>query len=161
MENIVTIGKRLIPLSEIALIEAYDPATSKVTSDRPFKARIVRIDRESVLAEDTPESLAATHGFRVIEDESVAINPSVRFMVEHFAPAEDFKPKRAYRSRLVWRDQDGNTQSKLMLSEAEDLVVLVSGDAVRPPVESRKPVARRRRGLSRRAAAVAPGTGPA
>jgi len=161
MENVVTIGKRLIPLSEVALIEAYDPATSKITSDRPFKARIVLVDRESVLAEETPESLAATHGFRVIEDEGVAVNPAIRFMVEHFAPGEDFRPKKAYRSRLVWRDQDGNTQSKLMLCEAEELVALVLSDAVRPPVENRKPVARRRRGPSRRAVAGAPGTGPA
>ena len=48
MLNTVTIGKRLYPLEQIALVEPFDPAAqSRMQTDRTFQARVVLIDRES------------------------------------------------------------------------------------------------------------------
>jgi len=60
----------------------------------------------------------------------VATNPAVRFSVETFVPADGFAPAKAYATRLLWKDLDGNEQSKLLLSEPETvLAVAVRGDA--------------------------------
>jgi hypothetical protein len=62
--------------------------------------------------------------------DGVATNPNVRFRVESFLPGEGFKPTKPYVTRLLWRDQDGNDQSKLLLSEPETvLAVVVRGKA--------------------------------
>jgi hypothetical protein len=62
--------------------------------------------------------------------DKVATNPAVRFNVETFVPADGFVPNRAYLTRLLWKDLDGNDQSKLLLSEPETvLAVAVSGQS--------------------------------
>ena len=125
MTNTVTIGKRLIPLDHIALVEPFDPAAYPgMKTDKAFKARVVLIDRASVLAEETPEGFAEAHRFRMLADENVATNPAIHFSVETFEPAEGFKPTKPFQTRLLWRDLDGNTQSKLLLSPPD--VVLAS-----------------------------------
>jgi hypothetical protein len=130
MSTTVTVGKRLIPIEHIALIEPFDAtAQSKLQTDRPFQARIVLIDRESVLTEEALEAFAGKHGFRVLSEDGIATNPAIRFNVEAFEPAEGFKPTKPYRSRLLWRDQDGQAQSKLLLAEPERvLAAVVRGD---------------------------------
>jgi len=72
----------------------------------------------------------------------VATNPAVHFRVESFLPVEGFTPARAYMTRLLWRDLDGNEQSKLLLSEPETvLAVTVQGRSdtslARPPITRR------------------------
>jgi hypothetical protein len=131
MTTTVTVGKRLIPLEQIALVERFDPIEHpRIQTYRPFKARVVLIDRESVLTEDTVVAFAEAHGFRRIADEEVASNPAIHFGVETFEPAAGFNPTKPYRSRLLWRDFDGNTQSKLMLSAPEVvLAIAVKGEA--------------------------------
>jgi hypothetical protein len=135
MTTAVTIGKRLVPVAHIALIEPFDPSAHPgMKSDRPFKARVVLIDRQSVLTEEPLESFAAAQGFRFLAEEQIAINPAVRFSVETFAPTEGFEPSKPYKSRLMWRDLDGNTQSKLMLSQPEQvLAIAVNGEGEAPP----------------------------
>jgi hypothetical protein len=125
----VTIGKRLIPLGHIALLEPFDPSAHPgMKTDKAFKARVVLIDRQSVLTEDTVEVFATAYGFRMLASEGVAVSPSVRFGVETFVPAEGFEPNKPYKSRLSWRDRDGNTQSKLLLSAPESvLAIAVTG----------------------------------
>lgn len=124
MTNIV-VGKRHIPLDHIALVEPFDPAAYPgMKTDKAFKARVVLIDRASVLTEETPEAFAEAQGFRMLAGESVATNPAIRFSVESFVPAEGFQPTKPFLTRLLWRDLDGNTQSKLLLSPPE--VVLAS-----------------------------------
>jgi hypothetical protein len=49
----------------------------------------------------------------------------VRFLVETFEPAEGFQPRKPYQSRLKWRDQDGNEQSKLLLTKPETVIAVV------------------------------------
>ena len=135
MSGTVTVGKRLIPIEHIALVEPFDPAAHpRMQTERPFQARIVLIDRESVLTEEAPAAFAEAHGFRMLPEETVATNPAIRFRVETFEPAEGFKPTKPYLARLLWRDLDGNTQSKLLLSKPGTvLAIAVKGEAALEP----------------------------
>lgn len=130
MDNVITIGKRLIPIEHIAFVEPYDPSSNpKLQTSRDYKARIVMINRESVLTEQTPQSFAEQYGFRMLEQDQIATNPSVPFRVETFEPADGFTPSKAFATRLLWRDRDGNDQSKLLLAAPEMvLAVVVRGD---------------------------------
>ena len=151
MTDTLTIGKRLVPLEHVALIEPFDPSSqTRIQSERPFQARIVLIDRESVLTEEAPAALAERHGFRILSEDGIATNPAVHFSVEAFEAAEGFEPKKPYRSRLLWRDQDGQSQSKLLLAEpAHVLAIAVRGEkgpsASPTPAESASRRGRRRK----------------
>jgi hypothetical protein len=130
MSNTVTVGRRLIPFEHIAFVEPFDPATqTRLQTGRPFQARIVLINRDSVLTEEAPDAFAEKHGFRRLGEDGIVVNPAVFFSVEAFEPAEGFNPTKAYRSRLLWRDRDGEMQSKLLLTPPETvLAVAVRGD---------------------------------
>lgn len=134
MNNVITIGKRLIPIEHIAFVEPYDPATNpKLQTSRDYKSRIVMINRESILTEQTPQSFAEAHRFRMLVSDQIATNPSVGFRVETFEPADGFTPSKAFATRLLWRDRDGNDQSKLLVASPETvLAVVVRGEAVSP-----------------------------
>jgi hypothetical protein len=149
----IVVGKRHIPLEHVALVEPFDPALHPgLKSEKSFKARLVLIDRQSVLTEETVDAFAGTHGFRMLKEEGVAINPAIRsFGVENFVPAEGFEPTKPFLTRLSWRDLDGNTQSKLLLSAPEAvLAIAVTGGSEpaapsagggKPSGGSRKPTA--------------------
>jgi hypothetical protein len=132
MSTFVTVGKRLIPPEHIAFVEPYDPsANPKIQTSRDFLARVMLINRDSILIEESPEAFAKANEFRMLAEDNVAVNPAVRFQVETFEPTEGFNPSKPYASRLRWRDLDGNDQSKLLLSKAETvLAVAVKGEAI-------------------------------
>ncbi len=156
MQNVVTIGRKLVPLEHIALVEPFDPASNpEFKPEKPFKSRIVLLNRDTVLAEATPKEFADAHGFRLLTEDDVAANPGVMFQVETFAPTDDFKPTKPYLTRIRWRDQDGNEQSKLLLTKPDSVIAV----ALRGQSESgadRKPPPRRpaRSRASRRQAAA-------
>lgn len=127
-------GKHLLPVEHIALIEPFDPATQKkMKSERPFKARLVLVDRSSILIEQTVEAFAQEHGFRVLADDGIATNPLIHFSVESFAPTESFPTAKQFQTRLLWKDFDEGQQSKLLLSSPEAvLAVAVRGQAAGP-----------------------------
>jgi hypothetical protein len=103
-------------------------------------ARVVLIDRYNVLTEDTVEAFAEANKFRRLPDENVATNPAVRFRVETFEPSEGFQPRKPYQSRLKWRDQDGNEQSKLLLTKPETVIaVVLRGEAAPAPHPQQSP----------------------
>jgi hypothetical protein len=141
MQNIVTLGRRLVPIEHIAFVEPFDPAAnSQFKTEKPYKARVVLINRESVLTEATPASFAETHGFRMLPEDSVATNPAITFKVETFAPSEGFNPAKPYATRLMWRDQDGNEQSKLLLTKPEAVIALALRGQTEPaPAETETP----------------------
>jgi hypothetical protein len=126
MEKVITVGRRHLPLSHIALIEPFelDP-NSDFRPERPFKARVVLLNRETILTEETPQEFAQTHDFRLVAEDSVGINPSIEFRVESFDPTEGFNPTKPYQTRLIWRDADGKDQSKLLLTKPDVAVTLV------------------------------------
>lgn len=126
MQNTVVIGKRLVPLEQVAMVEPVDPVgLAKLQTDRPFQARLVLIDRESVLTEEAVAGFALTHGFRVLAEDGIATNPAVHFRVEAFEPMEGFTPTKPYQTRLLWRDPDGQAQSKLLVTAPEDVLATV------------------------------------
>ena len=135
MTDTLTLGKKLIPLHYIAFVEPFEPSEhTRIRTEKEFKARVVLIDRESALTEQTTEQFAEAHGFRRLEEDGVATNPVVHFRVESFVAGDGFQPRKPYRSRLLWRDHDGNTQSKLLLSEpAVVLRIAVRGESGEDP----------------------------
>ncbi len=152
MSNMFIIGKRLVPVDHVALVEGYQPTSStRLQTTREFSARVVLINRDSILTEDTVEMFAADKNFKVIPGESVAINPRVRFRIETFTPAEGFTPTKPYRTRLIWRDLDGNDQSKLLLAEPETVLEIATGTArATSPEENGAPGQQSRRATTRR-----------
>lgn len=146
--SVLTIGRRLVPKDHIALVEPFDPASHPgMKTDKAFKARVVLLDRQSVLTEDTPKEFAVAHDFCILSEEGVGFNRAVHFQVETFTPAENFVPTKPFRSRISWRDLDGNTQSKLLLSEPSAvLAVAVTGQRVaeEPAAPSDRPDAKPR-----------------
>ncbi len=125
--TILTIGKRLISLDQIAYVEAFDPAANpEFKPEKDFKARLVLLNRDVVLTENAPKEFSEANGFHLLAEDNVAVNPSLAFRVETFAPTESFKPGKAYRTRIKWRDANGNEQSKLLVMEPETVVAELS-----------------------------------
>jgi hypothetical protein len=133
MQDVITIGKRLIPLEQIAFAEPFDPGSNpEFKPEKEFKARIVLLNRDTVLAEIAPQEFAEAHGFRLLAEDAIAVNPCIAFRVETFAPSESFNPHKAYLTRLKWRDPDGNEQSKLLLTKPEAVILIVLRGGAEP-----------------------------
>lgn len=125
--QVITIGKRFVPADQIAFVEVFDPASNpEFKPNRDYKARVVLINRDIVLTEMTPQDFATEHKLRLLADDNVAIGQAIAFRVETFTPTETFQPNKAYLTRLKWRDQDDNEQSKLLLTPPETVVAELS-----------------------------------
>jgi hypothetical protein len=61
----------------------------------------------------------------MLDEDHIAVNPSVAFSVESFSPTDNSKPEKPYATRLKWRDLDGNEQSKLLLTQPETVIAVV------------------------------------
>ena len=61
----------------------------------------------------------------MLAEDNIAANPAIPFRVESFEPSESFNPTKPYQTRLKWRDQDDNEQSKLLLSKPETVIAVV------------------------------------
>jgi len=160
MANSIIVGKRLIPREHIALVEPFDPAANpRIQTTREFHGRVVMVDRDSILIEELPQAFAEANGFRMLEADRIATNPAIHFWVETFIPADGSTPAKAFMTRLLWRDLDGNDQSKLLLSEPETvLAVTVQGQF--DTSYARLPMTRRGRGRRNHPPAKAPVTRP-
>ena len=146
MQNTIHIGRRILPIEQIALIEPFDSETQKnMRSDRAFKAQIVLLNRDSILSETDPLALAEEHAFRFLLKDNVATNLAINFGVETFEAAPEFQPSKPFVSRRLWRDQNGNTQSKLLLTDVEDLISAVVRGQDIPVQAPDKPAGRVRR----------------
>jgi hypothetical protein len=125
MNDLVQIGKRLVPLEEIALIENYTPDASKpLRTEKAFRSRVTMLDKTSVLSEDGIAAFIDTHGFRMITPDSLATNPHTTYWVEKFEPSEAFQPEKPFLTRLLWRGQNGMAHSKLMLAPPEAVLAI-------------------------------------
>jgi hypothetical protein len=129
MQNVITIGRRLLPLEQIAFAEPFDPTTNPdFKSDKEFKSRVTLLNRDAVLAEIPLPEFVDAHGFRLLAEDQVAINPANDFRVEIFTPTENFRPEKPFMSRLKWRDLKDNECSKLLLTKPESVIALVLRD---------------------------------
>jgi hypothetical protein len=121
--QVITIGRRLVPAEQIAFVEPFDPSSNPdFRPEKDFKGRLVLLNREIVLTEQTPEELASENGLYLFAEDTVAVNPTIRFKVETFAPTEKFKPSRPFQTRIKWRDLAGDEQSKLLLTAPETVI---------------------------------------
>jgi len=119
--NIVTIGKLLVPVEQIAFVETFDPASNpEFKPEKPFKGRVVLLNRDTVLTELAPQEFAEANGFHLFAEDNVAVNPLVAFRVETFTATETFKPSKAYLTRLKWFDPGRNERSRLLVTAPED-----------------------------------------
>jgi hypothetical protein len=159
MQDVITLGKRLVPLEQIALIEPFDPASNpEFKPEKDFKSRVVLLNRDTVLAETTPQEFAEGHGFRLLGEDGAAINPAIAFRVETFTPTESFSPQKPYVTRLKWRDPEGNEHSKLLLTQPETVIAVVLRGGVEPDPAAKGPPrpAARSRGARRGARKLEP-----
>jgi len=153
MTNTVTIGKRIIPLEHLVLVEPFSPSENPdFKSPRDFKSRFVMVDRQSVLAEVEPFAFAEQSGFRMLLEDGIAVNAdAIRFSIETFeAAGERFNPTKPYRTRLLWHDKlSGDTHSKLLVTDPQTvLAVVVRGSEAKPgdaPSDSSAPPKQGRR----------------
>jgi hypothetical protein len=146
--QVITIGKRLVPAEQIVFVEPFDPASNpEFKSDKPFKGRVVLLNRDTVLTESTPQEFAAAHGLHLLAEDGLAVSHALAFRVEIFTPTETFNPEKAYRTRLKWQDLDGNTHSKLLVSQPEMVIAELShrepspvgrGEVARRPARKRR-----------------------
>lgn len=131
MQDVITIGKKLVPVEQIAFVEPFDPSSNpEFKSDRPFKSRVVLVNRDMMLSEMTPHDFAGGQGFRMLADDTMAVNHAVGFRVETFSPTESFQPNKPYLTRIKWRDGEGNEHSKLLLSKPETVIAIVLRGAI-------------------------------
>jgi hypothetical protein len=127
MQNSLTFGRRLVLTDQIVCVEPFDSSTQPdLKSDRPYRSRVILLDRTSVLSEDLPEVFVANQKFHLVVEDQIAINPAVSFWVETFTLTEGFKPEKDYNSRLKWRDAEGRVQSKLFVASAEVMLAAVT-----------------------------------
>jgi hypothetical protein len=148
MENVITIGRKHVPIEQIAYVEPFELAPdAEFKPEKPFKGRVVLLDRDTVLTEATPQEFADAHAFRMLAEDSVATNPAVSFRVESFETTEGFKPAKPYQTRLMWRDPTGKNQSKLLLTRPETVIAVAlrgeSSDASTERKQPRRPAQRR------------------
>jgi len=141
--QIITIGKRLVPANQIAVVEPFDPTSNpEFKPEKTYLSRIVLLNRDTILTETSPQKFSDANGFHMLVEENVAINPSLAFGIETFEPSENFRPTKAYRTRIKWRDLDGNEQSKLLVMEPETVVLELSRRGAKPS-EATKPLPQR------------------
>jgi hypothetical protein len=152
--KIVTIGKRMVSLEQIAYIEPFDATSNpEFKSDKAYKGRVVLLNRDTVLSEQTSAEFAAAHDLHLFVEDDVAVNRVIDFKIEIFEPSENFKPSRPYRTRLKWSDDQGSEQSKLLIT-APELAIAGLLDAqldVEQPKAKRAARPAKKRGASRRA----------
>jgi hypothetical protein len=154
--QIITIGKRLVPANQIAVVEPFDPASNpEFKPEKTYLSRIVLLNRDTILTENSPQKFSEANGFHMLGNENIAVNPTMAFGVETFTPTENFKPQKPYQSRIKWRDPDGNEQSKLLIMEPEAVVLELSRRGAAPSEESKPAPERPRRNRRRVRAAEA------
>ncbi|HVR55666.1 MAG TPA: hypothetical protein VMT72_02415 [Pseudolabrys sp.] len=147
--NIVTVGKRLVPVDQIAFVEPFDPSSNpEFKPEKDYKGRIVLLNRDAVLTEQTPEAFATEHELHLFGEDGVAVNRAIVFKIETFEPTESFKPTKPYQTRLKWRDLAGKEQSKLLVTSPETVIAEILTAKAELVRTAKRPAKRPARGRS-------------
>jgi hypothetical protein len=126
MPNIIVIEREHVPVEQIAYIEPFEPpANGQFRPDKAYKGRVVLLNRETVLTEATPQEFAEANEFRWLSEDNVATNPMISFRVRSFAPTDDSNPGKPFQTRLMWRDPNGDSRSKPLLTKPELVIAIV------------------------------------
>jgi hypothetical protein len=147
--KVITIGKRLVPAEQLAFVEPFDPsANPEFKPEKDFKGRVVLLNREIVLTEQTPQEFALEHELHLFAEDNVAVNRTIHFRIETFEPTENFKPAKPYQTRLKWSDLAGAEQSKLLVTAPETVIAEILQAKTEPSTRAKRPVRRPARGRS-------------
>jgi hypothetical protein len=147
--KVITIGKRLISADQVAFVEPFDrTANPDFKPEKDFKGRIVLLNRDAVLTEQTPLVFAEEHGLHLFAEDGVAVSRSIVFKVETFEPTETFKPAKPYQTRLKWRDLAGEEQSKLLMTPPETVIAEILNAKAEQVRTAKRPAKRQGRGRS-------------
>ena len=69
----LNIGKHLVPLEHIVLVEPFDPSTqTRMRTDKAYQTRVYLLDRETILAEEPLATFVEKHGFRRLSEDGIA-----------------------------------------------------------------------------------------
>jgi hypothetical protein len=136
----LNIGKHLVPLEHIVLVEPFDPSTqTRMRTDKAYPTRVYLLDRETILAEEPLATFVEKHSFRRLSEDGIAANGNIFFRGEAYEAQEDFKTNK------LWRGPDGQSFSKLLLASPENaLAVIVRGETDGSSPEGVKPNVTRR-----------------
>jgi hypothetical protein len=147
--KVITIGKRLVPAEQLAFVESFDPSGNpEFKPEKDFKGRVVLLNREIVLTEQTPQEFALEHGLHLFAVDNVAVNRTIHFKIETFEPTENFKPAKPYQTRLKWSDLAGDEQSKLLVTAPETVIAEILQAKTEPSTPAKRPARRPARGRS-------------
>jgi hypothetical protein len=147
--KVITVGKRLVPAEQIAFVEPFDPSSNpEFKPEKEYKGRLVLLNRDIILTEQTPQEFGAEHDLHLFAEDSVAVNRTILFKIEIFEPTETFKPSKAYQTRLKWSDLAGGEQSKLLLTAPETVIAELLQAKVETPTPAKSPARRPARGRS-------------
>ena len=147
--KVITIGKRLVPAEQLAFVEPFDPSGNpEFKPEKDFKGRVVLLNREIVLTEQTPQEFALEHELHLFTEDNVALNRTIHFKIETFEPTENFKPAKPYQTRLKWSDLAGDEQSKLLVTAPETVIAEILQAKTEPSTPAKRPVRRPARGRS-------------
>jgi hypothetical protein len=136
-------------VDQVAFVELFDPSSNpEFKPEKHYKGRVVLLDRDIVLTEQTVQEFAETHGLHLFVEDSVAVNKSIKFKIELFEATESFKPTKRYKTRLKWDDLAGAEQSKLLVTAPETVIAEILNAKVEAPVEAKRPARRPARGRS-------------
>jgi hypothetical protein len=145
--KVLTIGKRLVPLEQVACVEPFDPtANPEFKPEKEFKSRLILLNRDIVLTEQSPVEVATEHGLHLFTEDTVAVNQAIVFRVETFEPTEGFNPTKPYKTRLKWRDLAGNEQSKLLLTDPKTVIAEILKSKVETAPAAKRSAKRPARG---------------
>lgn len=157
MSDTIQVGRRFVPLEHIVLIEPFDPSTQpRLQTEKPYQARLVLLDRDSILTEQPLAAFVEEHGFRMLAEDELAVSPSIHFSVEAFEPRDGFTPSRPYKSRLLWRGPSQEFESKLLLSEPDTVLAIAVRGETGPTPGGKEPPKNTRRRSRRRASTPVP-----
>ena len=147
--KVVTIGKRLVPVEQVAFVEPFDPAANpEFRPEKQFKARLVLLNRDIVLTEQTVQEFATEHELHLFGEDTVAVNRAIPFRVETFEPTESFNPAKPYKTRLKWKDLAGGEQSKLLLTVPDTVIAELLEAKAEPVRKPKRPSKKPGRGRS-------------
>jgi hypothetical protein len=124
--------------------EFFDPASNpEFKPEKDFKGRVVLLNREMALIEQTPQAFAEEHKLHLFVEDSIAVNRDLAFRVQTFEPTESFAPNKPFKTRIKWRDQAREEQSKLLVTPPETIIAELLGVkeevAKTPAARSRRP----------------------
>lgn len=106
--KVITIGKKLVSVEQVAFVEPFDPtANPEFKPEKDYKGRIVMLNRDIVLTEQTPQEFAAEHELHlftedILLDEAQDTNPVVLDVLRK-QPAQMIYVGDKYQQIYEWR----------------------------------------------------------